>query len=430
VNRTRPTNELEEEPVPARPRKTEIVPSRTCDALTPAQAARAFRALLASGVELRVAGTARRRPQRLFDRGYAPRARFSLFGTDFYVSVVRQNPELRFCVAYVVPPAEPGRRRRAHARIFYKDLSLVWRAASHAAWDADGGLWIGKGAVREIRRRDYVLVESIESTTDLPLEIQNALEDCSRATKKTRADAEILRLVLQRAPASRVAPYAEFTAPRERAYADPSNRIHGGRPVARFRRRGDPRSLVFAPGFEPDFARGIVERNRTKSHLYHGALRRFRILSKNRAIQYLFIAGPRQVWIIPPQATTTELSSFGLRVVDVVADEDLFIPGYEYHYFDEDADPPALYTQIPKGYAGGPCADDPNKADASPWLEALPVVQTFRREVLGQKRARARRRSPTVPQRPPSIPEETWPTSRSSTPSPRSRSCASTDRRR
>jgi hypothetical protein len=333
---------------------------------------------------LRVAGAARRRPERLLTSGYAPRFRFELFGTQYFISVIRQNPELRFCVAWVVQPRRRGRGLEAFARIFYKDLSLVWRAASHVAYDWDGSIWIGKGAVREIETNGVVMLESIESTTDLPLEIQTALEDCSRRMKRTRADAKILPQVLRQAPPSRVEPFAEFTAPRARAASDPKQRIHGGRSVARFRRRGDPSSLEFAKGFEPDFLRGIVEVNQTKSHLYHGELRRFRILSKNRQIQYLFIAGPQQVWIIPPQALTTELSSFGLRTVDVVADEDLFIPGYEYHYVDHEQDPPALYSQIPKGYAGAPCADDENKADASPWLEALPVVQRFRREVLGR----------------------------------------------
>jgi hypothetical protein len=366
----------------------EVVKSVVCDDRTPAQVGRAFRALLAQGMTIRVAGAAKRRPKQLLDLGYTPRQSFTLFGTRFFVSVVRQNPELRFCVAYVVPPPRPGRSPIAYARIFYKDLSLVWRAASHVAYDRDGSIWIGKGDVHEVRARGYAWIESIESTTDLPLEIQTALEDCSRATKKTRADAAILRQVLQQAPPSRVEPFPEFTGPRARARANPANRIHGGRKIARFRRHGDPSSLEFVPGFEPDFARGIVETNRTKSNLYHGVLRRYRILSKNRAIQYLFIAGKRQVWIIPPQALTPELSTFGLRLVDVVADEDLFIPGYEYHYFDEDADPPALYSQIPKGYAGRPCAHDPNKADASPWLEALPVIRKFRKQVLAKAKRR------------------------------------------
>jgi hypothetical protein len=367
------------------------VPSCALAPESPARVARAFQALIADGMPLRVAGAARRRPKSLLVRGYAPRFRFELFGTQFFVSTIRQNPELRFCVAWVVPPPRRGHPREAFARIFYKDLSLVWRAASHMAYERDGALWIGKGDVREIRDGDYLQLESIESTTDLPLEIQTALEDCSRRIKRTRADQKVLAQVLRRAKPSRVEPFAEFTAPRARAARDPKNRIHGGRNVARFRRRGDPTSLEFAKGFEPDFARGIVEVNQTKSHLYHGELRRFRILSQNRKIQYLFIAGPRHVWIIPPQALTTELSTFGLRLVDVVADEDLFIPGYEYHYVDASQDPPALYSQIPKGYAGGPCPDDENKADASPWLEALPVIAKFRREVIG-KSGRSRNR--------------------------------------
>ncbi|MEZ4282777.1 MAG: hypothetical protein R3F21_24530 [Myxococcota bacterium] len=367
----------------------EPVASRELAPESPARVARAFEALIADGMTLRVAGAARRRPKSLLARGYAPRYRFTLFGSEFFLSTIRQNPELRFCVAWVVPPPRRNGKREAFARIFYKDLSLVWRAASHMAYERDGALWIGKGAVREIRDGDYVQLESIESTTDLPLEMQNALEDCSRRMKRTRADAKILPQVLRQAKPSRVEPFADFTAPRARAAADPKNRIHGGRSIARFRRRGDPSSLEFAKGFEPDFKHGIFEINRTKSHLYHGALRRYRILSTNRKIQYLFIHGPKHVWIIPPQALTTELSSFGLRLVDVVADEDLFIPGYEYHYMYAGPEETSLYSQIPKGYAGGPCPDDENKADASPWLEALPVIQRFRREVLA---GRSRRR--------------------------------------
>lgn len=361
-------------------------PSRELAPESPARVERAFRALIAAGMPLRVAGAARRHPERILKAGYAPRFRFELFGTQYFISTIRQNPELRFCVAWVVQPRRRGRGLEAFARIFYKDLSLVWRAASHVAYDWDDSIWIGKGAVREVETKGVVMLESIESTTDLPLEIQTALEDCSRRAKRTRADAKILPQVLRQAPPSRVEPFSEFTAPRARAAADRKRRIHGGRPIARFRRRGDPASLEFAKGFEPDFGHGIVEINQTKSHLYHGELRRFRILSQNRQIQYLFIAGPKQVWIIPPQALSTELSSFGLRTIDVVADEDLFIPGYEYHYIDHEQDPPALYSQIPKGYAGEPCADDPNKADASPWLEALPVVRQFRREVLRDER--------------------------------------------
>jgi hypothetical protein len=87
------------------------------------------------------------------------------------------------------------------------------------------------------------------------------------------------------------------------------------------------------------------------------------------------------VWIIPPQALTTELSSFGLRSVDVAIDENLCVPGFEYHFMDDTQDPPTLHTQIPEGFAGAPSAEDPSRADASKWLDRLPVVREFRRVV-------------------------------------------------
>jgi hypothetical protein len=253
------------------------------------------------------------------------------------------------------------------------------------AYDHDGSLWIGKGDVRRTIENGYETIESIESTTDLPFEIQNALEDRLKALRRVPPDGRVLELVLRRSSASRIEPYADFTEPRRRAAADPRNLINGGRPVARFRKAGDPTSLVFTPGFEPDLKDGILEATHSRSRLYGGRLKRFRILSSNRKIQYVFIAGPHQVWILPPQATTTELSTYAVRTIDVVAADDLFLSGWEYHYLDVDLDPPAIYSQIPKGFAGRVCPDDDQKADASPWLDRTPIIREFRRRVLGQR---------------------------------------------
>jgi hypothetical protein len=364
---------------------TQIVSSVECDSSSPAQVAREFHSLLASGARFHVAGLARRNPRRILQDGYSPKHRLDIFGTRIYLSNVRQNPELRFYVAYVLPPRGQRAKQDVHARIFYKDLSLIWRAASHMSYDHDGSLWIGKGDVRRFVKNGYEIIESIESTTDLPFEIQDALEDRLKALRRVPPDGRVLELVLRRSPTSRIRPYADFVRPRRRAAANPGNRINGGRSVARFRRTNDPASLEFVRGFEPDFAGGLLEVTQARSKLYGGRLRRFRILSQNRQIQYVFIAGPQQVWIIPPQTTTTELSSYGVRTIDVVADDDLFVSGWDYHYLDTDLDPPELYSQIPKGYAGCPCPADENKADASPWLDRTPVVKEFRRRMLGER---------------------------------------------
>lgn len=369
----------------SKPIPTETIPSVDCAPDSPNAIAREFRALLASGARLHADGRARKRPRQILSMGYTPKHRLDLFGTRIYLSNVRQNPELRFYVGFVIPPHGPNAAANIHARVFYKDLSLVWRVASHMSYDYDGALWIGKGDVRRIVQGGYESVESIESTTDLPFEIQNALEDRLQALKRVPPDGRVLELVLRTSAADRIAPYADFTRPRERAAADPRNRINGGRSVARFQRKGDPTSLRFVRGYEPDFARGILEVTRTRSRLYGGRLKRYRILSRNREIQFVFIAGPEHVWIIPPQATTTELSSYGVRTIHVEADDDIFLPGWEYHYLDDGLDPPELYSQIPKGYVGRVCPADDNKADASPWLDKMPVVREFRRKVLGQK---------------------------------------------
>ena len=192
--------------------------------------------------------------------------------------------------------------------------------------------------------------------------------------------------MLRNAPSSRIAPYADFTDARRRAASNPRNLVYGRRKVATFARAGDPTSLRIVRGFEPDFRDGVVECFTSSSKLYRGKIRRYRILSTNRKIQWLFMAAPKHVWIVPPQALTTELSSFGVRTVDVLADDDLFVPGYEYHFMDDSVDPPTLHSQIPEGFVAGPCPNDDTRADAAPWLDGLPVVRDFRRLVLARKR--------------------------------------------
>jgi hypothetical protein len=64
-----------------------------------------------------------------------------------------------------------------------------------------------------------------------------------------------------------------------------------------------------------------------------------------------------------------------------VADDEIFVPGYEYHARDEDG---VVRSQIPRGYAGRTSSIDPDRADAAPWIEALPVIRDFRRRVLGR----------------------------------------------
>jgi hypothetical protein len=52
---------------------------------------------------------------------------------------------------------------------------------------------------------------------------------------------------------------------------------------------------------------------------------------------------------------------------------------------DEEEDPPVLHSQIPAGFVGDPAPADPQRADASAWIEAMPVIREFRRRVLGER---------------------------------------------
>jgi hypothetical protein len=373
---------------PRRPRASspDFHSSVTPAPITPRAVAREFRALLDSGAVLEVAGQARADVQPLFAWGYRPRHRIDLFGNRFYLCELRENPDLRFFVTYVQPATEVSRRRpHLYTRLFYKDVSLIWRSASHFACSASGG-WIGKGDVVEIEEDGALMLASDEATTDLPLELQPALDNVAQRAVRVRTDHLAPARVLRNAPEHRVRAYADFYAPLRQAAADPRQRINRGRPIAWFERTGDPTSLVFAPGFAPDFAGGVIEHTTSDSRLYDGRLDRYRILSTNRMVQYLFIAGPHQAWIIPPQATSQTLTSFGVRAVKVAFDDDLCVPGFEYHYLDTNVDPPVQVSQIPPGYAGTQAALDPARADASAWIERLPVVREFRRVVLRRNR--------------------------------------------
>ena len=279
---------------------TRVVRSPRPSRSAPARIEAEFRHRVDEGLEIRAVGNVHRTPKRLLSLGYAPRHRIDLFDTSFYLADARQNDYVRFFVAYVVQGGA------AHPRIFYKDVSLIWRCASHLT-HLGGDLWIGKGETITLVEDGEELVTSLETTTDLPIELQNGLEAVLRRSEGIADDLAALARVLRCGPDGRLEPYRDFLEPRKRARANPKNRVNRGREIARFTRRGDPTSLRITPGFEPDFRAGVLETSRARSTLYGGTLRRFRILSRNRRVQYLFMAGPRHVWIIPPQTTTTEL---------------------------------------------------------------------------------------------------------------------------
>ena len=360
---------------------TRIISNVQAASVTPRTVARRFHALLDAGYELRVDGQAKSDPMQLLRRGYTPKYEIELFGTRFYIANLREAHDLKVMPAYVVPAdAMGGGRKRIHARILYKDSSLVWRCASHYINTPDEQ-WVGKGAVKWMDNHGARGWYSAEETTNLPYEMQAAMDEASHRSPKSRRDPDILFLVLRNAPSDRVWPYRDFEAPREKAMQDPANRINDNEPIAWFTRASDPTSLEIEHGFEPDF-RKLIDVSTSRSTFYGGGIRKFRFASRNRQIQYLFVQGQHHVWIIHPQALTTELSSYGLRTVDVNADDDISVPGYEF--FDNDGSG-EVDDQIPAGYAGPVCPYDPDRADASPWNHRLPIVRAFRRTKLARR---------------------------------------------
>ena len=350
----------------------EPVQSVSAGKTPPANVRQEFRHLLAGGGRLILPNE--HRPGAVLKQ-YPPRYRLQLFDTTFYLSRVLQNEDIRFFVAYVVQARAP---RKVFARLFYKDISLIWRCASHYA-SFDTGVWIGKGAVTTVVEKGVEYMESIESTTDLPLEIQTALETFSHRLKRIPYDETAIGIALRRAPRQRIEPYTDFMGPRKRAAQYPNKLPNKGRSLARFRHTNDPTSLHFTSGFEPDFSTGVWERAALTSSLYGGAVTRYRILSNNRQVQFSLVASERHYFVAAVQSLDTRLSSFGVRVVDAVVDEQLLLPGYDYHFLDREADPPRLHSQIPSGFAGEQSLNDPSRADTSSWLNQVPMLQVFSR---------------------------------------------------
>ena len=189
----------------------EIVARARPARMEPARVTREFRRRLDAGARLRPAGSAKRRPSRLLAEGYLPRHRFRLFDWSFALTDARQNDDIRFFVAYLQRDGTDD----VFPRIFYKDVSLVWRSASHFI-RTDGENWIGKGDLKVEVVNGEELEVSAEETTDLPLEMQDVLELLLRRTRRIVHDEAAVPLILRRGPADRLEAYEDFRAPRRR----------------------------------------------------------------------------------------------------------------------------------------------------------------------------------------------------------------------
>ena len=58
-----------------------------------------------------------------------------------------------------------------------------------------------------------------------------------------------------------------------------------------------------------------------------------------------------------------------LRIIDCT----VYLP----NYFDETADESEHFSQIPEGFAGELSEHDNDRADASAWLDPIPVIREF-----------------------------------------------------
>lgn len=361
-----------------------IVPSAALSPLSEGQVEREFGKLVDSGVEFKVPGSFRGDPKSLLSSGYTPKFKIELFDTAYYMTRLRHDGDEKVLAAYVVQKNPKTGKPVIYARLFYKDYSMIWRSPSHFQGSEAGVDWFGKGDFEPYSRSADGIKYSMEETTNLPLEIQTALDQIGTTPGIPKIDTKLASRIVRGSLRNRPAPYTDFTAQRKAAKENPKNLINKNKRIAYFTQRNDPSTLKFVKGYEPDFQSGIIEVSvdkGTRTDYYGGPLTKYRILSANRKVQYQFIAGRNHFWLNPPQALTTQLTTYGSRSVDVMADYDLFLPGFEYHYEDDDG---SIYSQIPPGFAGKSNPHFDPVADASKWHAQLPVIQQFKRVVVSR----------------------------------------------
>ena len=61
---------------------------------------------------------------------------------------------------------------------------------------------------------------------------------------------------------------------------------------------------------------------------------------------------PLRLWNVGPSVFFDIAALAPGDPIDVLGDDDLCIPGYEYHFLDDSEDPPVMFSQIPEGFAG------------------------------------------------------------------------------
>ena len=145
-----------------------------------------IRALIDDGCDLCPAGEAKEDPLGLFSSGYTPRYKFSLFGTEFFLSSQREDENFRFFVAYISTPPARGRRRVFVPRILYKDQSLIWRCATHFI-HSDHENWIGKGDLK-MALVDGVEMECTAEETTRRAGEEGMLNDLASGANRDRLD--------------------------------------------------------------------------------------------------------------------------------------------------------------------------------------------------------------------------------------------------
>ena len=110
-------------------------------------------------------------------------------------------------MAWILPTSDS---RRIYPHLFSKDYSLVWRSPSHFI-RSENENWMGKGDVRWVLDAEgEEILATFEETTNLPLEIQGALDDLTRRSARPRNDLRAVGRLLRRAPDHRLEPYEDF----------------------------------------------------------------------------------------------------------------------------------------------------------------------------------------------------------------------------
>jgi len=304
--------------------------------------------------------------------GHAPLHRIRFGDDTYYISRPFIGPDNRISfIAYCQHIDSRDNKPKLFVNEFYFSGShAVWRAASHRAWG-----WIGKGVDEHSQTLPLEIIPFLNRIVEKAGNIETREYDLFKilgiggiipAESQIFTHVDVLN-------GQRAAPELDLTGSRRIVVAEEvslapadSDELH------RYRFPDE--------GYKPDFTSKKILRYPSRNDVY-GRITHYRILSRNKKLQYLFnVSEEGLVWIGSVQSVSKDLNRQGVRqdAPNIIVPPTLLQAPYDY--------PSEIVKNLPQGYLGDDHPGHPEYASAAKFTEKIDLVVEFRAEVLSRDR--------------------------------------------